>query len=229
MPGLKPGTLTGAANPAIRTRLQCRAPASAGAVRSRSRPFTSRGGMHMNILDAVLNAQGGGAAQQIGRQFGLTDEQATTALAALVPALAAGFQRNMSSPQGLDGLLGALAGGGHQRYVDDPAALGDAETVNDGNSILGHVFGSKDVSRQVASQVSAKTGIGESALKAMLPIVAAMMMGSMSRRVTQPGGMAPGGGAGNLMSMLTPVLDANRDGSAVDDIVGMMGRLFSGR
>jgi hypothetical protein len=183
----------------------------------------------MNILDAVLNAQGGGAVQQMGRQFGLSDEQTNTALAALVPALAAGFQRNMSSPQGLEGLLGALSGGAHQRYVDDPSTLGEAVTTSDGNGILGHIFGSKDVSRQVASQVSAQTGIGESALKAMLPLVAAMMMGTMSKRVAQPGGASLGGGATDPMSMLTPMLDANRDGSAVDDVVGMVGRLFSGR
>jgi hypothetical protein len=145
-------------------------------------------------------------------------------------ALAAGFQRNMSSPQGLEGLLGALSGGAHQRYVDDPSTLGEAVTTSDGNGILGHIFGSKDVSRQVASQVSAQTGIGESALKAMLPLVAAMMMGTMSKRVAQPGGASlGGGGATDLMSMLTPMLDANRDGSAVDDVVGMVGRLFSGR
>ena len=81
-----------------------------------------------------------------------------------------------------------------------PSTLGDAGTITDGNSILGHIFGSKDVSRQVASQVSAQTGIGESALKAMLPIVAAMMMGSMSKRVAQPGGMPLGGGGGAAIS-----------------------------
>jgi len=42
----------------------------------------------MNILDAVLGAQNGGAVQQIGQQFGLSDEQANSAVAALVPALA---------------------------------------------------------------------------------------------------------------------------------------------
>jgi hypothetical protein len=57
----------------------------------------------MNILEAVLGAQGGGAVQQLGRQFGWKDDQVTSAVSALVPALAAGFQRNMSTPQGLDG------------------------------------------------------------------------------------------------------------------------------
>ena len=100
-----------------------------------------------------------------------------------MPALAAGFQNNASSPQGLEGLLGALSGGQHQRYVDDVGTLEQADTVADGNGILGHIFGSKDVSRQVASQAASQTGIGEGVLKAMLPVVAAMMMGAMSKRV----------------------------------------------
>ena len=184
----------------------------------------------MNILETMLAAQGGGATQQLGRQFGLNDSQVSSALAALVPALAAGFQRNMSDPQGLDGLLSALGGGQHQRYVDDTNALGRAETVADGNGILGHVFGNKEVSKQVASRAAAQTGIGADILKGMLPVVAAMMMGSMSHQVSRPSAQAGVGSSGDaLLGMLTPMLDANRDGSMVDDVIGIIGRFTSGR
>lgn len=182
----------------------------------------------MNILEAILASQKGAAVGQLGRQFGLQDDQVTSALGALVPALAAGFQRNMASEGGLEALLGALGSGRHARYVDDPDALGAGETVADGNGILGHVFGSKDVSRQVAAQAAAQTGIGEGVLKQMLPVVAAMMMGTMSTRgmQAQPPGASAGAG---LLGMLTPLLDANRDGSIVDDVLGAVGKLFSGR
>lgn len=183
----------------------------------------------MNILDAILGAQGGGAAQQLGRQFGLNESQVSSALSALVPALAAGFQKNMSSPQGLDGLLSALGRGQHQQYVDDPNALGRADTTADGNGILGHLFGSKDVSRQVASRAAAQTGISESVLKGMLPVVAAMAMGALSKRMASSPTPATGARpAGDLLGMLTPMLDAGRDGSIVDDVIGLLGR-FGGR
>jgi hypothetical protein len=61
--------------------------------------------------------------------------------------------------------------------------------------------------------------------------VAALMMGAMARQgsgsgmaagAAIPGGAMPGGG---LMSMLTPMLDSNRDGSIVDDVMGMLGKL----
>jgi hypothetical protein len=145
--------------------------------------------------------------------------------------LAAGFQRNMSDQQGLDGLLSALGGGQHQRYVDDTDALGRAETVDDGNGILGHVFGSKEVSRQVASRAAEQTGIGADVLKGMLPVIAAMMMGSMSQQVSRPSAQAGVGSSSGdaLLGMLTPMLDANRDGSMVDDVIGLIGRFTSRR
>ena len=181
----------------------------------------------MNSLDAILGSQGSGAAQQLGRQFGLNESQVSSALSALVPALAAGFQNNMSSPQGLDGLISALGGGQHQRYVDDPGVLGRADTTADGNGILGHIFGSKDVSRQVATRAAAQTGIGESVLKSMLPVVAAMVMGAMSKRMMASANpMAVGRSeSDSLLGMLTPMLDSDRDGSIVDDVVGMLGRI----
>jgi hypothetical protein len=179
----------------------------------------------MNILEAMLAAQGGGATQQLGQQFGLNDGQVSAAMSALVPALAAGFQRNMATPQGLDSLVSALGGGQHQRYVEDPNALSLPEVTADGNGILGHVFGSKDVSREVASRAAAQTGLSEGVLKSMLPVVAAMMMGTMSRQA-QPGQQQAGVGTSenSLLGMLAPMLDSNRDGSMVDDVIGMLGR-----
>jgi len=184
----------------------------------------------MDILDLIRSAQGGGAVQQLGQQFGLDEAQVSSALSALVPALAAGVQNNASSPQGLDSLIGALSGGQHQRYVEDVGTLEQADTVADGNGILGHIFGSKHVSRQVASHAASQTGIGEGVRKAMLPVVAAMMMGAMSKRMGQPAALgADTGTGGGLLGMLAPTLDANRDGSMVDDVAGLVGRLLSGR
>ena len=184
----------------------------------------------MNILETILAAQNGGAVKQMGQQLGLGDDQASSVLSALVPALAAGFQRNMQSPSGLESLVGALASGQHSRYLENPAALGGA--MDDGNGILGHIFGSKDVSRQVAARAASQTGLDAGILKKALPLVAALMMGAMSRQGggsslgsslgAALGGSSPGGG---LMSMLTPMLDQNRDGSMIDDVLGMLGKM----
>jgi hypothetical protein len=179
----------------------------------------------MNILDSLLSAGQGAAVRQLGNQFGLAPEQTQSALASLLPALAAGLQQNATREGGLDSLMAALTGGSHQQYLDNPASLAAATTTADGNGILSHILGTKEVSRQVAQQAAARTGIDAGILKQMLPLVAAMVMGALSR---QSQSAAPGQGAG-LLSMLTPMLDQNRDGSVADDLLGMAGKLFGGR
>jgi hypothetical protein len=178
----------------------------------------------MNILETILQSQNGGAVRQLGDQFGLQPDQTQAALAALVPALAAGFQKNMTSQGGLDSLVSALSSGQHQRYLDDAGALNEATSLQDGNGILAHVFGSKDVSREVAQRAAVQTGLDPSTLKRMLPIVAALAMGGLSR---QSNASAAGVQGGDLMSMLTPVLDQNRDGSMMDDLLGLASRFMS--
>ena len=64
----------------------------------------------MSILDSIMNAGSGAAVRQLGSQLGLDEAQTASALSALVPALSAGLQRNVQSPDGLSGLINALSG-----------------------------------------------------------------------------------------------------------------------
>jgi hypothetical protein len=175
----------------------------------------------MNLMDLFLNNQQSAPVRQLADQFGLSEGQAASAVESLLPALMGGLQRNASTPQGLSSLLGALSGSQHQHYVDDPTSLSDPATVADGNAILGHILGSKDVSRSVAAQASQQTGIGTDLLKQMLPVVATLAMGYLSKQTS--GGQVQQEG---LFGMLSPMLDSNRDGSVVDDVLGMASRFF---
>ena len=179
----------------------------------------------MNILDAIVNAQNGAAVQQLGSQVGLAPEQASTALSALMPALAGGFQRNIQSQGGLESLMAALSSGKHGQYIDDPTSLAAPSAVADGNGILGHLLGSKDASREVATRAAAQTGLSPDVLKRMLPLAASLMMGAFSKQ-SGPGSStmaALGGSGGGIAAMLTPFLDRDRDGSIVDDVSSMIG------
>jgi hypothetical protein len=183
----------------------------------------------MNILDDIVNARNGAAVRQLGAQFGLGQEQTAAALSALVPALAAGFQRNLQSEGGLESLVSALSTGRHQDYIDNPATLGEATAVADGDGILGHVLGSKDVSRQVASRAAAQTGLSAELMKQLLPLAATLMMGAFARRSagSAPTSAGPAASGGGIADMLGPLLDRNRDGSILDDVAGMAGRFLN--
>jgi hypothetical protein len=186
----------------------------------------------MNMLSAILGAQDGQAVGALSQQFGLSQDQTVSALGALLPALAGGLQRNMSAPGGLDKLMGALGSGQHSAYIDDMTTLGSATTVQDGNAILGHVLGSKDVSRSVATNAASATGIAPDVLKQMLPVVAALAMGALAKQTTsRPGQVGQIGQAqmSDSIGSLAGFLDVNHDGSIADDVVGFVGKLFGGR
>lgn len=178
----------------------------------------------MNLLDTIMNANKGGAVQALARNFNLDENQAKSAVGALLPALARGMQKNAASPEGIQGLIGALTKGNHERYLQNPSTLTSAETVADGNGILGHLLGSKEVSRQVASQASSSTGVDTNVLKKMLPMVAAMAMGSMAQETDHGKKLAAQvAGGGNLLSKF---LDSDGDGSIADDLMGMAKKFF---
>ena len=88
--------------------------------------------------------------------------------------------------------------------------------------------GSKDVSRRVAAETAAQTGFGPDVMKRMLPLVATLVMGAMSRQAAAGGAssLTTAAGRGSLLEMLGGALDSNKDGSALDDITGMIGRTF---
>lgn len=136
----------------------------------------------MNLMDMIMSAAGGQASQQVGEQFGLNAQQSQNAIAALLPAISSGLKQNASSPQGLAGLLGALQSGSHDQYLDNPAQLGAPAAVSEGNAILGHLFGSKEVSRAVAGRAAEQSGVSSDILKKMLPMVAMMAMGSLGKQ-----------------------------------------------
>ncbi len=180
----------------------------------------------MDLLQTILNAQDGRAVDQVGQQVGLDRTQTMTAIEGLLPALAGGLMKNVSQPGGLESLESALTSGAHSRYLDNPSVLAEPGALQDGNGILGHLLGSKDVSRQVASNVSAQTGLGADVLKRMLPMVASLAMGALAQRATRTSsgqvqlGQDRGGG---LLDMLGP-LAGGRDAGGM--LGGMLGSLF---
>jgi len=182
----------------------------------------------MNILESVLDAGGGNAVSQIAKTLGMGETQAQSAIGQLLPVLAIGLSQNASTQEGLGSLLGALNRGNHQRYLDEPSTLGNAEGIQEGNSILDHIFGSKDVSRQVASRTAEKTGVGTDLIKKMLPIVATMAMGALSKQTSHAGMVSDQASPqqSNGLGGLASFLDFDQDGSIADDLLGLVVKRF---
>lgn len=152
----------------------------------------------------------------IGRQLGLDEQQTRAAFEALAPVVAAGMrQYSQSGGGGLAEILGSLGGGSPQRYAEDASKFSSPGTVDDGNAILGRIFGSKDVSRGVAQQLSASSGIGEAILKKLLPIVAAYVMSQIASK-------AANGGLGDILGSILGGGAQQGGGGGLGDILGGM-------
>jgi hypothetical protein len=193
-------------------------------------------------------AQTGGL-QAMARELGVSEAQAASGAAALLPALLGGFKKQAQAQpaglEGLGGLLGQLGGGG---LLDDVLAPQPTD-VRRGNDVLGQIFGSQDVSRAVAQNAAAQSGLAPALLKQMLPRLAMLVAGYLAK---QPGAGAEaqpsssGGGLGGLLGSLlggqdagsgsaTPgarapglasMLDLDGDGNPLDDILRMIGRVI---
>lgn len=181
------------------------------------------------LLELILNNQNGAAIKELAKNFGVSNDDAMKALGSMLPSLTRGVKTNVSEQSGLDGLIGALGKGNHQRYLDEPNRLGQKETISDGNRILGHILGSKDVSRQVASEAAASTGLNSDLLKKMLPVIATMLMGSLGKKTSSmelSGQNMQASGTSGMTGMLGSLLDSDNDGSVVDDLIGMARRFM---
>jgi hypothetical protein len=189
-----------------------------------------------------------GGLSSMARELGVSESQAAAGAEALIPAILGGFKKQAKAqPTGLEGLgslLGQLGGGGLLDNVLAP----EPTNVGQGNDILGQIFGSKDVSRTVAADAAKRSGLDTSLLKKMLPILAMLVAGYMSRQgggASQSAGAGAGGGLGGLLGGLlgggaqaqaqpagagglgglASMLDLNGDGNPLDDILGMAGKL----
>lgn len=179
--------------------------------------------MAMNMMDMIMQSAGGNAVQTAGSQYGLSPKQSQDAVSALLPAISSAMKRNTGSPQGLAGLLGALQSGQHDRYLDDPNLL-PQNAQTDGNAILGHLFGSKEVSRTVAGRASQQTGISSDILKKMLPMVAMMVMGGLSKQTRGNQGIQ-----GLMMdAAMNQLMGGGMQGAPAKGIGGILGGLLGG-
>jgi hypothetical protein len=189
------------------------------------------------ILD-LLNSDIGktlisGASQQLGQDQAKT----SSALSAALPLILGAMKNNAKTPEGAAGLLSALRDEKHSGGILDNlgSVLGgggiDDNVMKDGAGILGHVFGGKE--QNVANAVSSTSGIDAGSAMNLLKVAAPVLMGMLGKQSRQQGVSDPngigdllggmlGGSGQQEQSMISRLLDADGDGSVIDDIAGMV-------
>ena len=173
----------------------------------------------MNLMDMLEQVGGGQSLKNIGGDLGLDSSSTSALVAALAPALMKGMQNQTASADGLSALEGALASGNHQQYIENPESMLTSEARTDGNNILGHLFGSKDVSRNVAAQAAETTGIDSSLIKKALPLLAGLAMGAVSKNSSSTSG-------DSLSGLLGGLLGGSDGDMGMDDVLNLAKKFF---
>lgn len=184
----------------------------------------------MNLTDILAQA---GGIESMASELGVPPATAKAGAEALLPAILGGFKKQAQGSggiEGLGGLLGQLGGGG----LFDAVLNSQPTPVDQGNDVLGQIFGSKDVSRTVAGHAAEQTGLDSGLLKKMLPILAMLVAGYLAKQGGQGGsggglggliGGMLGGNAGGLGGVLGNVLGGGNSGGGAPAPAGGLGGL----
>lgn len=163
-----------------------------------------------------------GGLEALASQLGVPRDEAQRGAEALLPSVLGGMSDNAEQ---LDGHVDALGGPELASNVVGP----EPTQVEKGNQLLGGIFGSKDVSRQVAGHAAPSSGLDPALLKRMLPVLAMLVAGHLAGRA--------GGQQGGLGGILGSVLGGLGGAGGTSDgagsglgggLGGMLGSILGG-
>lgn len=183
-----------------------------------------------NLFEMMQSAQNGQAMQNLARQYGLSPQQTQAALDALLPAFSMGLQRQTQNPYAFGNLAQMMTATPFgQMYDTDGDGIPDS-AVPLGQDVMSQLFGSKEVSNAITAQAAATSGVGQAILKQMLPVIAAMVMGGLSKSANNQG---LGGILGQFAEMMRgqtpgqpkPGMQAN----PANPLEAILGGLFGGQ
>ena len=192
-------------------------------------------------LEALLGLLQGQDLGNLASQVGGNEGEVKNGVMAALPAMLAALGKNAGTEKGAEELNNALEKKHDGSILDNLSGYLSDPDLKDGAGILNHLFGNQ--TSNVANAVSQSSGLDTNGSMKMLQMLAPILMGMLGQQKKQNNLDAKG--LGNLTSMLasnfgseagavgimeavTNLLDANKDGNVMDDIMGMVGKIFGG-
>ncbi|NQX85734.1 MAG: DUF937 domain-containing protein [Flavobacteriaceae bacterium] len=188
------------------------------------------------ILDLLNSDLGKKIIGGVSGQTGESADKTGNLLSMAMPVLMQAMKRNASTPEGAEGLIGALNGKHDGSILDNLGSLFnggvDQDVMDDGDKILGHVLGGKK--ENVTNALSAKSGIEAGSVSEILKVAAPLLMGVLGKQQKEQqassqnglegllGGFLNGNSPQQEQSFLESILDADGDGSVIDDVADMV-------
>ena len=192
-------------------------------------------------LEALLGLLQGQDLGQLAEQVGGNEGQVKNGVMVALPAMLTALSKNTGTEKGAQELNNALETKHDGSILNNLSGYLSNPDLKDGAGILNHLFGSQ--TSNVANAVSQSSGLDSNGSMKMLQMLAPVLMGMLGQQKKQNNLDAEGignltsmlasnfgseAGASGIMDVVTNLLDANKDGNVVDDIMGMVGKLFGG-
>ena len=193
-------------------------------------------------LEALLGLLQGQDLGQLAEQVGGNEGQVKNGVMAALPAMLTALSKNTGTEKGAQELNNALEKKHDGSILDNLSGYLSNPDLKDGAGILNHLFGSQ--TSNVANTVSQSSGLDTNGSMKMLQMLAPVLMGMLGQQKKQNNLDAKGlgnltsmlasnfgseAGASGIMDVVTNLLDANKDGNVMDDIMGMVGKFFGGK
>lgn len=191
----------------------------------------------MDLSELLNSPMGQSIVKSVAGQLGMNEKEASGVVDMAVPALLAGMTRNARSSDGAESLNKALETKHDGSLLNNLSGIlqgNTKELQQDGNGILGHVFGNNLSS--VEQGISQKTGVSMNKVAPLLAMLAPVVMAYLGKQKRQTntgagglgdllGGLLGGGqqksrSGGGIMDMLGSALDKDGDGNPLNDILG---------
>lgn len=187
------------------------------------------------LLDLLSSPTGKQLISGVADHTGQPENKTADVLSMAMPLLLGAMKKNISSPKGAEGLMSALSSKHDGGLLDNLGGLFgggvDQSVMADGAGILGHVFGGNQAN--VENALSQKSGLDTGAVSDILKIAAPLVMAYLGKQKAQSNvndanglnsllGSMLGGQPQQNQSLITTLLDADGDGSVLDDVAGMV-------
>ena len=192
-------------------------------------------------LEGILGLLNDKDLGKLSSQLGVNENVVKLGLVSALPAILQALNKNTQTAEGAESLNKALEK--HDGSVlNNLSGYLNNPDLSDGAGILNHLFGNQ--TENVAQAVSKSSGLDSNGSIKMLQILAPLVLGALGKQKKDNNLDASGLDAltsmlalnlgsneqtSGIMGLVTNLLDSNKDGAIVDDLLGLASKFLGGK
>ena len=177
----------------------------------------------LNMLSGLMTDSS--SIDALSQKTGTDSSQTKGIVEAALPMLIGALNKNASSEEGANSLMGALKQHTNTSSIKDQIANADSE---DGGKIIKHILG--DEQKNALASISEKTGAGADKISSLLSNMAPSLLSSLSAVTSASSRKTSDSGSGlsSLLGILGGGSDKSESAGGLGSLLGGLGGLFGG-